>query len=70
MLGEFAREVAVLLLVFVPLDWWRPNVSDPNLLWHVGEATFGLLAFGMLLEYVSLGAIRAKQDLEGNRDGE
>ena len=70
MLGEFVREAAVLLVIFVPLDWWRPKTSDPNFLWQVGEISLGLLCLGMFLEYVSLGANRAKRDLEGGIDGE
>jgi hypothetical protein len=69
MVGEFVREAAVLLLIFVPLEWWKPNGSDPNFLWRVVEISLVSLCLGMILEYVSLGANRAKRDLEGS-DGE
>jgi len=72
MLGDFFRELAVLFLVFVPLEWWKPNVNvgNPNFLWHVGEVTIVLLLAGLVAEYVSLGACRAKRDLEGNHGSE
>lgn len=66
MFGEFLREIAVLFLVFVPLEWWKPQLAqgNPNFLWHVGEVTVVLLVTGIIAEYVALGAIRAKRDLE------
>ena len=49
MIGEFCREMAVLILVFVPLDLYRSQISS----WTVKVAilgSVGLLALGMGIE--------------------
>lgn len=70
MLGEFFRELAVLVVLFVPLELWKPRMSvDYNaVVWHVGEATVSLMVAGMILKYVSMTFYRIKRDLEG-KDG-
>lgn len=68
MLGEFFRELAVLLVIFVPLELWKPQqggVDFPTMV-HVGEGTLLFLAVGMSLEFLSIALIRIKRDLEGN----
>lgn len=71
MVGEFAREAAVLLLIFVPLEIWKPQSGEPfSGNWGfllVGVAL--LLAIGMALELLSMGAFRLKRNLEGTDDG-
>jgi hypothetical protein len=70
MIGDFFREFAVLLALFVPLEMWKPQsgLDFSAVVWHVGEATVALMAVGMFLEYLSLTFFRIKRDLEG-RDG-
>lgn len=71
MVGEFAREAAVLLLIFVPLEIWKPQSGVPFSgdwgLLLTGVAL--LLVFGMALELLSMGAFRLKRNLEGTDDG-
>jgi hypothetical protein len=54
MLGEFLREVAVLVLVFVPLEVWKGYDLDPQRLLVVLIATLvisiGCLVGGITLE--------------------
>jgi hypothetical protein len=71
MVGEFLREAAVLLVIFVPLEFWKAQngVVNTGLLWHVGEGTVILFVLGVVAEYASIGAIRIKRDLEGNING-
>jgi hypothetical protein len=65
LVGEFLRECAALVLVFVPLEMWRSQAPPaPDLLWHVAEASFILFVIGVLCEYASLFLGRVKGDLE------
>ncbi len=70
MFGEFFRELAVLLVIFVPLELWKPQQGPVNsaLMWHVGEGTVLFMGMGMFLEFTAKVAFRIKRDLEG-RDG-
>jgi hypothetical protein len=70
MLGDFFRELAVLVVLFVPLEFWKPQpgVDFNTVIWHVGEGTVGLMAAGMFLEYIAMTFFRIKRDLEG-KDG-
>ena len=72
MVGEFCREAAVLLVVFVPLELWRPIPGSPlqGNWWGLATATVSLLGIGMFLEGVALLAHRFKRDLEGNHGSE
>jgi hypothetical protein len=69
MIGAFFRELAVLVVLFVPLEAWKAPQGGINssLLWHTGEGGIALLVVGIVCEYIALGADRAKRDLEGNR---
>jgi hypothetical protein len=66
MIGEFSREAAVLLLIFVPLEVWRPH--SPSIMdGHWGFLITGtalLLVFGIVLEIVALGFLRIKRNVE------
>lgn len=71
MCGEFARDAAVLLLIFVPLDMWKPQLGTPfsghwGLLLVVVALVLGL---GMILELLAMAAFRLKRNLEGTDDG-
>lgn len=71
MFGEFAREASVLLLIFVPLEIWKPQSEAPfggN--WGYLLTVVALsLGFGMALELLSKVALRLKRNLEGTDDG-
>jgi hypothetical protein len=51
MVGEFLREIAVLVLVFVPLELFKGNMS---LGWYLGVLAFSatLLASGICMERI------------------
>jgi hypothetical protein len=70
MVGEFAREAAVLLLIFVPLEIWKPQLGAPFGSWgFLLSGVALLLVFGMALELLAMGAFRLKRNLEGTDDG-
>jgi hypothetical protein len=54
MIGEFFREAAVLLVVFVPLELWKPTsgVIGSVPMWQVLIGCFFLLFAGIFLESV------------------
>lgn len=66
MLGEFFREAAVLLVIFVPLELWKPSSGAFNsgAMWHAAEGSLLLLGIGIFLEFAALFAHRIKRDLE------
>jgi hypothetical protein len=49
MLGEFLREVAVLVLVFVPLDFFAHNLTGVRFIYTL-VASCVILAFGVGIE--------------------
>jgi hypothetical protein len=57
MLGEFLREVAVLVLVFVPLEVWKGAGATPQQLTVVLILT-AVLAIASLIAGISLERIR------------
>lgn len=75
MLGDFCREASVLLVVFIPLElWWRQPSSpgspaQANWL-GLGTAITVLFGIGVILEFVSITALRLKRDLEGSDGSE
>lgn len=71
MLGDFCREGAVLLIVFVPLELLRPGAGAPDktLVWRIAvEGTGGLLVIGVILEFFALLTARFARDLEKTND--
>ena len=70
MIGEFFREGAVLLAIFVPLELWKPQGANFDLIVRVALVSFFVLGVGMLLEWIGLLAIRIKRDLEVNYGSE
>ena len=71
MVGEFFREGAVLLMVFVPLELWRSQSGAINfpLIIHVAGVSLFVLGVGMCLEWASLLAARIRRDLEASYAG-
>jgi hypothetical protein len=70
MVGEFFREGAVLLAIFVPLELWKPQAAHFRFILYVGAVSLFVLGVGMLLEWVSLLATRIKSDLEASYESE
>ena len=55
MCGEFLRELAVLIFVFVPLELWRPDMNVQVFTWIVVwtiTTAIVSLALGILIERV------------------
>lgn len=58
MIGDFLRECAALIVVFVPLELWHDQATrTADFVWHVAEACFVSFAVGVIFEYLSLLAI-------------
>lgn len=58
--GEYLREVAVLILVFFPLDLWKhEEITAERITWVV-LASLGIFALGMVCEWTSYGVKRGK----------
>jgi hypothetical protein len=69
MFGEFLREVASLVFIFVPLERWHdPSISHPTLLELAAGAAIATFVIGACFEYVALVAYRFKRDLGGSRE--
>ena len=75
MMGEFFREIAALIFIFVPLELWRGTGDQKQtelLSWHgtLLEATLAAtlvsLAVGFGFEYLAVIANRIKKDVEVN----
>jgi len=49
MLGEFLREIAVLVLVFVPLDFFAHNLTGTRFIYTFAVSSM-LLALGIAIE--------------------
>jgi hypothetical protein len=65
--GDFMRELAVLLLVFIPIDYWKDGLTWPKIL-----AVFGVsgvvFAFGLVSEYFAI-AVKRYRDLYEEEQG-
>jgi hypothetical protein len=48
-LGEYLREVSVLVLVFFPLELSKGGEFSKPLMWRVAEFSFATLAIGIFL---------------------
>jgi heme/copper-type cytochrome/quinol oxidase subunit 1 len=53
MSGHFVRDIAVLVLVFVPLDIWKHNEVTANRLVLLGIVSLVVFGFGLALHWVS-----------------
>jgi len=70
MLGDALRELAALVVVFVPLELWKTQQGNDfhDLMRSTIEAAVSLFLLGMFSKYVSMSLYRMKRDLEG-KDG-
>jgi hypothetical protein len=65
MIGDYLREAAVLVLVFIPIDLWKnKDITGLNLL-EVGVLSLIILGFGMFCEWIALLMKRVQNRLEG-----
>lgn len=64
MIGEYLREAAVLMLVFIPIDLWKHTEITGARLAEVGAFSLAILALGMFLEWVALLAKRIQRTIE------
>ena len=62
--GDYFREMAVLIVVFMPLDLWKHEEITPFRIAMVGIASIGLFVMGMLCEWTSYGVKRGKNAWE------
>jgi len=69
MLGEFFRDAAVLLVIFVPLELWKPGTALGVGWLQLILGTVVLLGVGMIFEYVAIAAFRIKCDLQEDGHG-
>lgn len=64
MFGHYLREVAVLVVVFFPLDFWKHSeITVPKMV-GVFAASILVLLIGMACEWTSYGVKRGKQAWE------
>lgn len=69
--GDFLREVAALLLVFLPLDWWKNELTWQRVVGVLVASTAVFLA-GMVCLWTSFGVKRGRlnwEELEGKKHG-
>lgn len=59
--GHYLREIAVLILVFVPVDFWKHEEITPLRLASVGGWSILILFCGMVCEWTSYGVKRGKK---------
>jgi hypothetical protein len=48
MVGDYLRELSVLVLVFFPLELSRGGTFSTTLMWHVAEFSFGAFFAGVI----------------------
>jgi hypothetical protein len=58
--GDFLRELAVLLLVFIPIDYWKVGLSWPRF-YAVFGASAGIFGFGLMCEYAAIAVKRYRE---------
>lgn len=69
--GDFLREVAALLLVFLPLDWWKNELTWERIVGVLAASVVVFLA-GMVCHWTSLGVKRGRlnwEELEDKKHG-
>ena len=62
--GEYFREMAVLIVVFIPLDLWKHEEITALRIINVLLASAGLFMIGMVCEWTSYGVKRGKSVCE------
>jgi hypothetical protein len=65
--GDFLRELAVLLLVFIPIDYWKADLSWMRLFIAVGASAF-VFGCGLASEYAAI-AVKRYRDLYEEEQG-
>jgi hypothetical protein len=58
--GDYFREMAVLIVVFMPLDLWKHEEITAFRIVLVVAASIGLFVVGMICEWTSYGVKRGK----------
>jgi hypothetical protein len=53
MAGHFVRDIAVLALVFIPIDLWKKDDMTSNHVLLLALASAGVFGFGVALHWVS-----------------
>lgn len=61
--GDFLREIAALLLVFLPLDWWKGELNWQRIV-GVSAASAGIFLVGMVCHWTSFGVKRGRLNWE------
>jgi hypothetical protein len=62
--GEYFREIAVLVVVFMPLDLWKHEEITTTRVIMVLIASASIFLFGMIWEWTSYGVKRGKSAWE------
>lgn len=62
--GHYLREIAVLVVVFFPLDFWKHDQITVMRMSGVIAASILILLFGMVCEWTSYGVKRGKRAWE------
>lgn len=62
--GDYFREMAVLIVVFIPLDLWKQTDITGMRILEVLGVSFGLFWIGMVLEWSSYGVKRGRKAWE------
>ncbi len=57
--GDLLREIAALLLVFLPLEWWKNELTWGRF-GEVFAASVGIFLVGMVCHWTSLGVKRGR----------
>ena len=69
MVGDTLREVAALICIFLPLEFWRDkNFGHLTLVEHAALWASGTFLLGLFSGYASDVFYRIKKDLEGPRE--
>jgi hypothetical protein len=58
--GDYFREMAVLIVAFIPLDLWKHEEITALRIVEVLAASLGLFLFGVVCEWTSYGVKRGK----------
>lgn len=59
--GHYLRELAVLVVVFVPIDYWRHDQITAWRIVGIASVSILILLCGMVCEWTSYGVKRGKQ---------
>jgi len=68
-LGDFLREVAALVLVFIPLDLWKDSITWMRAIAVIGVSAF-LFFFGLACEFSAIAVKRVRDRYEEVKQNE